>query len=180
MRTSVAFLKPYALCRLVAKKLQESVTRTWTPNLDTKQCERQRVSLRPFSQQWPMRTALGLYTVGQYESTESLLVVTPNQSQYGTVHIIKELCKAQWKPIKMRPVKNAVPLNESVLPQDTGHAVDSAAARLCSPVHPAAHGPGHLPAQALLGSGPQRHACHPALPGPGLAPCAGGCCDCPP
>ena len=50
---------------------------------------------------------LGLCTDGQYESRDSLLVFMPHLCPRGTMHIIKELCKAQ--PVEIQPCQSVSP-----------------------------------------------------------------------
>ncbi len=65
------------------------------------------ISLRPYSQQGPMRTnlsfCLGLIDNGQYKSTNRLLVLVPHD---GIMKILENLCMSLPKALKMRAIKD--------------------------------------------------------------------------
>ncbi len=95
-------------------------------------------SLRPYSQQRPMRTnlscclgSLGLIDNGQYKSTNRLLVVVPHdrphgggggnslrpysqqrpmRTNHGIMRILKNCCMLLQKALKMRAIKNSCTL----------------------------------------------------------------------
>ncbi len=71
-------------------------------------------SLRPYSQQRPMRTNLsccpGLIDNGQYKSTNRLLVVVPHERPHGIMRILKNLCMLLPKALKMRAIKDTMAL----------------------------------------------------------------------
>ncbi len=71
-------------------------------------------SLRPYSQQRPMRTnrsrCLGLMDNGQYKSTNSLLVLVPHERPHGIMRILENLCMLLPKALKMRTIKDTMAL----------------------------------------------------------------------
>ena len=71
-------------------------------------------SLRPYSQQRPMRTnlssCLGLIHNGQNHSTNRLLIFVPHEGTHGTMCLIKQLRMVRPKTTKMRAIKEAMPL----------------------------------------------------------------------
>ena len=71
-------------------------------------------SLRPYSQQRPMRTnlscCLGLIDNGQYKRTNRLLVVVPHKRPHGIMRILKNLCMLLPKALKMRAIKDTMAL----------------------------------------------------------------------
>ena len=71
-------------------------------------------SLRPYSQQRPMRTNLsccpGLIDNGQYKSTNRLLVVVPHERPHGIMRILKNLCMLLPKALKTRAIKDTMAL----------------------------------------------------------------------
>ena len=71
-------------------------------------------SLRPYSQQRPMRTnlscCLGLIDNGQQKSTNRLLVVVPHERPHGIMRILKNLCMLLPKVLKMWAIKDTTAL----------------------------------------------------------------------
>lgn len=69
-------------------------------------------SLRPYSQQRPMRTNLscymGLMNNGQHKSTNRLLVLVPHERSHGTMTILENLCMLLPKALKTWAIKDTM------------------------------------------------------------------------
>ncbi len=85
-------------------------------------------SLRPYSQQRPMRTnlsyCLGLIDNGQYKSTNRLLVLVPHERPHAIMRILGNLGMLLPKALKMRAIKDTMAL-----------VADSIGGTKCAPAH---------------------------------------------
>ena len=98
-------------------------------------------SLRPYSQQRPMRTnlscRLGLIDNGQYKSTNRLPVVVPHGRPHGIMKILKNLCMLLPKALTLRAIKDTMALVADSIGGTKGAPVVAPEASQSCPAQPA-------------------------------------------
>ncbi len=100
-------------------------------------------SLRPYSQQRPMRPnlscCLGLIANGQHKNPNRFLVLVPHERSHGIMRILKNICMLLLKPLKTRAIKDTMGSSPIALAAQNVHLGYSPAQWAMSIAHLVSH-----------------------------------------